>query len=111
MPFDVPIEHQKPKEATRRAHCARDGRRRQPRARHAGNPFTQVPAFKLFDRFVILIRQILQLRNVARVTLQRVGGEPFLYLNITQEFADEIASMNPLAHSEDGSISSIDFSL
>src|SRR5947207_8380961 len=110
MTLNVAIEHQEPKEATRRAHCPRDGRRRQTCARHAGNPLTQVLAFKLFDLLAILIRPTLQLRNVARVTLQRVGGEPFLHLNIAKKFADKIALMNPLTHREDGSISSIDFS-
>src|SRR6266404_3855156 len=110
MPFDVAIEHQKPKEATRRAHCARDRRRRQPLARHAGNPLTQVLTFKLFDLFVTFICPILQLRNVARVTLQRVCREAFLDLNVTEEFADEIAKINLLAHREDGSTRSIDFS-
>src|SRR5712692_7624796 len=101
MTFDVSIEHQEPKEATRRTHCARDGRRRQTCARHAGNPLTQVLAFKLFDLFVILIRPRLQLRNVASVTLQRVGGETFLHLNIAKKFADEIALANMSGHRED----------
>ena len=104
MTLNVAIEHQEPKEAPRRAHCARDGRRRQTCARHAGNPLTQVLAFELFDLFAIFIRPTLQLRNVARVAFQGVCGETFLHLNITKKFADEIALMNPLAHREDGSI-------
>src|SRR5713101_551470 len=91
MTLYVVVEHEKVKEPAGGADRSRDGGRRQAVAGHARNPLAQVFAVKFLDRLVICFGPRLQLRDVAGVTLQRVSGQAFFDLNVSKEFANEIA--------------------
>src|SRR6266478_9472022 len=111
MPFDVSIQHQETKEATRGAHRTVHGCRRLTLARHACDPFAEVGALKPFNLLVTFFSPALQPGKIARIALQRVSREALLDLNVTQEFADQVALVYSLGHHDEGSISGIDFSL